>query len=230
MTVYPDFEYVGGPVNTPICPGGVGDFYATFTGGMGTTTYQWWMNPYNGSAYTGWIQLSNGLHVGTGGIFSGVTTTQLTITNTNTPVEGLHLAQFRLNAKNVCEEITTQAALAITRDVALECCVQPQVNPSVCYNTVNNVVSICGSFTGLSPITYTWEYNNSEDPVTWHWEENWHPIGAYSAHQYGAPSIADTYSGWPTRCLTITGFPDMDGTRYRLIAENLCGSASCSEW
>ncbi len=177
----------GNPVSTTICSGASTTFIAAATGPSGLT-YQWQVN--SGS---GWSNLTNG------GVYSGATSSSLTITGATT---ALNANQYRLVANGCAQTVTSNAATLTVLSL-------PTITAGPASRTVcpGGNVSFSGSATG-SGITYQWLVNANN--------------GA------GFTNITNggVYSGATTPTLTITGATvGMNGYFYTLVVTGSCTPA-----
>jgi hypothetical protein len=182
------------PTNQTTCETGTAQFTTSAQGGL-SVTYQW--QYYDGS---NWINLTNSTI--NGATFSGVTTSQLTITNP--PVSNWNGVQFRCNVTNDCGDLATNVVtLTVNPNVSIT--TQP-TNQQACAGSVNATFSVVAGGTG--PYTYTWEYYDGS---------NWNSVAD------GTPANAD-YTNETTANLNITGNIAPGTYQYRVIVGGGCGS------
>lgn len=166
------------PANAVACAGaGTALFTVTATGSG--LTYQW--QEY----ISGWLPLSNG------GVYSGVTTATLTITN---PPIGMNGYKYRCVVNGTCGNATSNgnATLTVTAPV-LTIDAHPS-DATVCQNTnVNFSVTAAGS-------VFQWQINTGS---------GWNNINVAGS--------SPTYSNWTTNTLSLTGTDNPSGYQYRCL-------------
>ncbi|EAZ96052.1 CHU large protein; uncharacterized [Flavobacteria bacterium BAL38] len=172
------------PIDTSICTSGTVTFNVEATG---VTIYQW---------------RRNGVNLTEGGIYSGVDTATLTITN---PAAG-DAGNFDVVVSNgSCSVTSTVGSLTILSQT-----------PSITTNPSNTTVAggTNTSFTVVAsntPISYTWE------------------VSTNGGTSWSTVSNGGVYSTATTATLTITGVTfSMNGYLYRASATNICGTSSFS--
>jgi len=182
------------PTNQTTCETGTAQFTTSAQGGL-SVAYQW--QYYDGS---NWINLTNSTI--NGATFSGVTTSQVTITNP--PVSNWNGVQFRCNVTNDCGDLATNVVtLTVNPNVSIT--TQP-TNQQACAGSVNATFSVVAGGTG--PYTYTWQYYDGS---------NWNSVAD------GTPANAD-YTNETTANLNITGNIAPGTYQYRVIVGGGCGS------
>jgi hypothetical protein len=170
------------PSNSIICAGNNAMFNVVASAsGLG---YQWQEN--SGS---GWANVSNG------GIYSGATTSTLTLTAATTAVNAY---QYRCELSSSCTAPTNSNAAALTVNVAPTITAQP-TNSTICLGS-NTSFAITASGSG---ITYQWEVNSGS---------GWANV-----------SNGGIYTGSATNTLNLTSpTTTVDGYQYRCVVGGLC--------
>lgn len=182
------------PSNQTTCETGSAQFTTSAQGGL-SVTYQW--QYYDG---LNWINLTNSTI--NGATFSGVTTSQVTITNP--PAANWNGVQFRCNVTNDCGDLATNV-VTLTVNPIVSITTQP-TNQQACAGSVNSTFSVVAGGTG--PYTYTWQYYDGS---------NWNTVAD------GTPANAD-YTNETTANLNITGDIAPGTYQYRVIVGGGCGS------
>jgi hypothetical protein len=167
------------PQNAIACTGSEHIFTAAFNN---ADTYQWQI--WNGVT---WVNLTNA------GVYSGVTTTSLTISN----VAGLDDKEYRLTAQNMGCPVIPVA----TNSATLEVPVTPTVDIQPADATVCQYSSHTFTATIDNATSYQWQIL----------------IGAVWTNL----TNAGVYSGVTTDALLISDVSGLDGTEYRLLAKNV---------
>ncbi len=177
------------PSNTNVCSGGNASFNLIATGAG--LTYQWQVN--NGS---GWANLTNG------GIYSGVTTSVLSLTGATTVnVSGY---QYRCIISGTCSPNATSATATLSINSILSISAQP-ANATVCDGN-NTTFSVTASGSGL---TYQWQVNTGS---------GWSNL-----------TNGGIYSNVTTSSLALTGATTtQDGYQYRCVINSTCTSPANS--
>jgi hypothetical protein len=179
------------PANVGICPNGNATFTSTATPHNGSATYQWQSN--NGS---GWSNLSNG------GIYSGVNTSTLTLTNVSPVFNNL---QFRVIAQDGCGSVTQATSTAAILTV--------YGGASITTNTVP--ANICsGSNASFSVVA-----SASNGSLTYQW---WVNPGTGTFVTVGNTSV---YSGANSATLALTAPPaGYNGYQYYVVVKDGCSA------
>ncbi|MFN8252292.1 MAG: hypothetical protein U0V75_10450 [Ferruginibacter sp.] len=179
------------PVNTAICAGNNASFAVTASGtGIG---YQWQESTNGGGT---WTNITNG------GIYSGATTTTLTLTGA---VIGMNTYQYRCVITGTCSPAATSTAAVLTVGSTLVINNQPG-NSIVCAGaTANYSVNVSGT-------------------VTYQWQESTNGGGTWTNITNGG-----IYSNATTASLTITGVTaGMNNYLYRCTVSGNCPSINSS--
>ena len=155
-------------------------------------TYQWQEN--TGS---GWNNISNG------GVYSGATTSSLTLTSPTFTMNGY---QYHVIVTGGCgAPVTSNAVSIVVRDNAV-ITVQPVAPAAVCQGTGTQVMSVTA--TGYN-LTYQWQENTGS---------GWNNI-----------SNGGVYSGATSSSLTLTSPTfTMNGYQYHVIVTGGCGGPLAS--
>jgi hypothetical protein len=180
------------PTNFQLCSGGSST--ATFTvaaSGTGPLNYQWQQN--SGSGYA---NLSNNL------MFSGVTTTTLTITN---PTLSMNSWDYRCVASAPCggpAVNSSGASLLIYTQLAIT---SHPVNAAVCAGGNASFVVTASAVSGNNQITYQWQQSTGS----------------------GWTNVTNTgiYTGATTNTLTLTTIPANTFIDYRCFLTGPCDPA-----
>lgn len=190
LTVYPLLNIVNHPINAQVCPGANHVFSATASGI--NVTYQWQVN--TGS---GWTNITNG------GVYSGATTSMLSITGTQLSMNGY---TYRCVANSYCPgtEITNFAVLTVPTPIAV-------VTPAVASQTIcsggNASITTIASGSGVA---YQWYVDNGSG--------------------YTPITNGGVYSGATSSTLTITGIanngPAAVTIPYFCAISGTCGTVS----
>lgn len=176
------------PVSAIICDGGNTGFSTAATGTA--ISYRWQVN--DGS---GFVNITNG------GIYSGATTTSLSLTGASLAVTGY---KYRCVVSGTCIPEATTADVTLTVNALPSISAQP-VNKTVCTG-VNAGFAITASGTG---ITYKWQENTGSG--------------------FADLSNGGLYSGVNTNSLTLTApTAALTGYRYRCIVSGTCTPAVTS--
>jgi hypothetical protein len=227
LCVYPEFAAELDPVSVATCPTATAMFTGSFTDMDGAIicdeecniNYWWQYKGTGGNLPTVWTDIPL-----TNPTFSGVQTTELTVDGYILPYDEF---LFRLSAQNCCGSWAyTDQAVLNSGALYIGECVDPIGDYYGCYydpslQTGDEVrtpepINMCGSVSGSGPISYQWQVNTDEDEYTWDEDYNWNDLVDNS-----------TYTDVTTNCLKIFNYtPDMDGYKYRLVATNICGSAT----
>jgi hypothetical protein len=172
------------------CDGGTASFVLGATGSG--NIYQWQLNTPGG-----WVNLSNG------GVYSGVTTATLTLSNITMPLNGY---EFRCLLSNAgCPSVTASSSAALTVQALPSVTTQP-VARTVCLG-LGTSFSVAAQGAGL---TYQWQENTS---------------GGWTNLSNGA-----VYSGATAATLTLSGTTlPMNGTQYRCVVTGVCPPALISD-
>lgn len=183
LTVNSPVTLSASPADQSVCVGSNTSFTVAATGT--SISYQWQVD--NGS---GFANLSD-----TTGIYSGSTTTSLTLTNVIAAKNGY---KYRCVLTGVCGPIvnTTTATLTVNTIPAI---VSQPTNKTICFGN-NTSFSFTGTGSGL---TYQWYVNTGSG--------------------FTALSDGGVYSGSSTGTLTLTAPPaTMSGYIYRCIGTAIC--------
>ncbi len=158
------------------------------TSAMGTSlTYQWQTSTNGGAA---WINLTNG------GIFSGVTTATLTLTNVPASVT---TNQFRCLVSGTCAPAANSNAVALTVINPVAVTSQPS-NATVCAGLATSLTAVASS---TQAITYQWQFSTD------------------GGINYNNVINNANYAGATTATLSLTNVPlAWNNQRYRLNTSN----------
>ncbi|MHA3790013.1 Ig-like domain-containing protein, partial [Flavobacterium hauense] len=168
------------PANSTTCAGDNTTFTAQ---AANATSYQWQEN--SGAGFT---------NVTNGGVYSGATTSTLTLTGATAGMSGY---QYRLVATGGCTPNATTNAVTLTVNSAPAITAQPA-----------NSTTFAGDNT-----TFTAQAANA---TSYQWQEN-------SGAGFSNITNGGVYSGATTATLTITGTTaGINGYQYRLIAAGTC--------
>ncbi|HRI25724.1 MAG TPA: hypothetical protein PLZ45_13690, partial [Ferruginibacter sp.] len=182
------------PLNSTVCAGQNTSFIVAATGtGL---TYQWQESTNGGGT---WNNISNG------GIYSGATSTTLTLTGV---IAGMNNYQYRciVSGATGCSAANSTAAI-LTVNTAPAITAQP-ANSTICVSQTTSF-SVTANGTGL---TYQWQESITGCPGAWVNVTN-----------------GGVYSGATSATLTITGAPTtMTGYGYRCIITGSCAPAATS--
>ena len=147
VTVGQQLTFTQLPAHQIVCEGTAASFVVGVTG-SGPFSYQWQVNP-NGAGY---INLANG------GVYSGVNTNTLTVSNTTTVMSG---SLFRVLVSGI-------GTCASSYSPAASLTVRPNPNVSITANPLiigpTQTTTILSTVTPNPAATYTWYYNNSVLP------------------------------------------------------------------
>jgi len=175
------------PVSTTVCNNANATFSVAATGTA--LAYQWQESTNGGST---WSNLSNS------GVFSGVTTTTLTVTNPTTAMSG---TEYQCVVSGTCAPNATSTAATLTVNAAPVITSQPTSPATVC---PSGVATFTVAATGTA-LTYQW----------YQYITGWNPI-----------SNGGVYSGATTTTLTITNpTASMNGYLYECVVS---GAGPCS--
>lgn len=176
------------PSAATVCNGGNTSFTVAASGAG--LTYQWQAN--NGS---GFANISNG------GVYSGATSSTLSITGATTGMNGY---TYRAVVSGSCAPAATSSAAALTVNTAPAITQNPSAAAACSGGNASFTVAASGS--GL---TYQWQANNGSG--------------------FATISNGGVYSGATSATLTITGaMSGMDGYAYRAVVSGSCGSPATS--
>ncbi len=187
LSVNPSPGVTAQPANKIICNNG-GTTFSTNGSGFGTITYQWQVSTNSGST---WSNISNG------GIYSGATSSTLTLTGATTTVNG---NWYRAVISGSCAPPANTNAATLTVNVP------PAVtsNPGDVTICPNGNTSFTCSGTG-SGITYQWQ------------------VSINGGVSYSNITNGGVYSNATTATLNITNAPGtMNGYRYRCVISGSC--------
>ena len=183
------------PASTTICPGS----NATFTvapntaNSVMTYTYQWQESTNGGST---WSSLANG------GIYSGVTTNTLTLTNPATSIAG---QQYRCIVTNLCTNNVTSSAATLNF----------YTPPAVTTDPTNKIACPTGATTFSAAAT---------NPGQAQWQ-----LSTNGGSTWADISNGGNYSNATTTTLTVSGITNgMSGYLYRCKFSNPCVVISAS--
>jgi len=175
------------PSDSTICSGGNTTFSVTASNAV---SYQWQV--YNGSS---WTNLTNT------GIYTGATTSTLTLTGATTAVNSY---QYRCEVTGLTSPNAISNAATLTVNAAPAITAQP-ANSTICSGS-NTTFTVTATGTSL---TYQWEvYNGS----------SWTNV-----------TNTGIYTGATTNTLTLTGATSIVNTyQYRCVASEACTPAATS--
>lgn len=187
LTVNPAPSVTSHPTSKIICNNGSTTFGAAGTG-FGTLTFQWQVSTNSGVS---WSNISNG------GIYSGATTSTLTLTNATTAVNG---AWYRAVITGGCSPAANTNPATLTVNVPPSITGQPS-NATICPNT--NTSFTCNA-TG-SGITYQWQVSTNGG-------SNWSNV-----------TNGGVYSNATTSTLNLTSAPGtFNNYKYRCLVSGSC--------
>jgi hypothetical protein len=170
------------PTNTTACPGATAILNVTATGT--SLVYQWQENTGGGFA-----------NITNGGIYSGATTSALTITGALISMSGF---QYRCYITGICSPAATSLTAVLTVNNSVTVSQHPQ-NSLVC-GGVNTTFNIVASGSGLG---YQWQVNDGTG--------------------FANVSNGALYNGVATSTLGVTAPPTtMDGYLYRCVVTSAC--------
>lgn len=170
------------PSNQTICAGGNTSFSIT---SATATSFQWQVSTDGGATFN---------NVTNGGVYSGATTTTLTITGATA---GMNNYRYRCNAFTQCG-VTASAAAILTVNTPPSITGHPQ-NTTQCAGN-NHTFSVTATGSGLN---YQWQENTGSGFVN--------------------VTNGGIYSGATTANLTLTGITaGMNGYRYRCVVSGTC--------
>lgn len=180
--------------NTAACLGSNATFTIVATG-SGTLTYQWQESTNGGST---WTAITNG------GIYSGATTTSLTLTGVTM---GMNNYKYRcVVTSSLCAPPVNSSAAILTIGTALSINTQP-LNSIICDGG-----NVSYSITATNANSYQWQLS-TDGGVT-----------------YTNLTNGGIYSNTTTATLNITGVTvAMNNYRYRCIALGICPSVNSSD-
>jgi len=191
LTVNAATSITSQPASSIVCSGSTTSFSVAATGT--SLNYQWQESTNGGGS---WNNLANG------GIYSGVTTTTLTLTGVTA---GMNNNQYRCIITSACSPLNSSAAI-LTVNTAPALTAQP-ANSSVCAGN-NAVFSVSATGSGL----------------TYQWQESTNGGGTWNNLANGAP-----YSGVLTSTLTISpATAGMNTYQYRCIVSGTCPAPATS--
>ena len=187
LTVNTSANITSHPTNSTVCVGNNTSFTVTSTTAV---SYQWEVN--SGS---GWSNVTNT------GIYSGATTTTLTLTNVASANSG---NQYRCVVTGSAPPPATSNTATLTVNTAPSITAQPS-NRTICDGS-NSSFSISATGSGL---TYQWQVNSGS----------------------GWSNIANTgiYSGATSNTLSLTAAPiAVNGNQYRCVVSGSCSPSATS--
>lgn len=191
LTVNSATNITSQPSNSTLCAGNNTTFNVAATGT--SLSYQWQVSTDGG---TTWTNVSNG------GVYSGATTSSLTITGATIAMNGY---QYRAVVNSACSPLNSNAA-TLTVNAPPSISNQPS-NNSVC---AGNAASFSVTATGGS-LTYQW-YESTDGGTTYNPLANG---GAYSGVTSSTLTINPTTTG-------------MNNYRYRVVINGVCGAPATS--
>jgi hypothetical protein len=192
LSLYSAPSISSNPVSTnTACEGGSAAFSVTASGtGL---AYQW--QEYDGTSWS---------DIATGGIYSGATSSSLTISPTSFSLNGY---QYRCVVSGTCTPSATSSAA--TLNLLQKPTVTTEPSSAVVYYNVNRNTSFSLTATGAGTLTYQWQENDG--------------TGWVSLTNGGL------YSGVTTNTLSITNTTlSMDGYLYRCVVSGSCSPAATS--
>lgn len=185
LTVPSSLSITGQPTDITICAGNNTSFTVT---GTGISTYQWQLSTDGGATFN---------NVTNAGVYSGATTTTLSITGTTA---GLNNNRYRCNVSSVACGSLTSNAVTLTVNSAPAIISQP-TSAAVC--TGSNQTFTVGT-TGTS-LTYQWF------------------ISTDGGGTFNLLSNGGVYSGATSASLTITGVTiGINNNQYRCVVSGIC--------
>ena len=185
LTVPSSLSITGQPADITICAGNNTSFTVT---GTGISTYQWQLSTDGGATFN---------NVTNTGVYSGATTTMLSITGTTA---GLNNNRYRCNVSSVACGSLISNTVTLTVNLAPAITSQPS-SAAVC--TGSNQTFTVGT-TGTS-LTYQWFISNDGG-------------GTFNILPNGG-----IYSGATTASLTISGVTiSINNNQYRCVVSGIC--------
>jgi hypothetical protein len=174
------------PSNTAVCTGGTATFTIAGTG----TGYQWQISTTGAGGP--WTDVNNG------GVYSGATTTTLTITGATA---GMNNYQYRCVATGSCAPASaTSTNVVLTVNAATNISAQP-LSSIICANT-NTSFTVTATGTAL---TYQWQ------------------ISTNGGASFSNLTNTVPYSGITTNTLTLTAAPvSLNANQYRCVLSGSC--------
>ena len=175
------------PANSTICLGGTTSFTSTGTGtGIG---YQWQVSTNGGGSWTDVVN---------GGVYSGATTSTLTITGATA---AMNTYRYRVVVSGTCPPPANSNAAILTVVNPVSITTQPATQAVLCSGS-NTSFTVAGAST--ETITYQWQVSTDAGG-------SWNNV-----------TNGGVYSGANTATLTITGATvAMNSYRYRVLLSNV---------
>jgi hypothetical protein len=167
LTVATSLTITSQPVNVTVCAGVNTSFSVSATG---ASTYQWQVSTDGGATFS---------PVTNGGVYSGATTSTLSLTNPTTALNG---NQYRVVVSSSCGTATSNSALLFVNVATSIQSITPNV--TVCAGTL----VVFGVATGGSGLTYQWQL--STDGGT-----TYSDIAGANSSTYTIPSVTAAMSG-----------------------------------
>jgi thiamine pyrophosphokinase len=192
LTVEEEANVTVNPLDVTACESTTVSFSVTASGAG--LTYQW---------------RENGGNLADGGIYSGTSTTTLTLTGISSGLNGNTYDVVVTNTAVVCAASATSAAATLTVDETPEITVQP-VASVICENPGNTTFTVTAGVT-TAP--------------TYQWQESTNGGSSYSNLANGG-----IYSNVTTATLTLTAATlGENGNRYRVIVSGTCSPSVTSD-
>jgi hypothetical protein len=194
VLIIPSSLGISDPNNYSTCPNGNASFTASTSGS--NLSYQWYEYGSGGT----WNAIGNG------GVYSGATSSTLTLTGVGSGFSGY---QYRNVASNGCTSATSNAAtLTIYGQVSIN---SSPSNSSVCQQ---------------SGTTFSVSASGGNGSLSYQWQESTNGGVSYGNLSNGTYST-ETISGATTATLSVTNAKiGANGYRYRCVVNDGCGTSN----
>lgn len=193
LNVFSNLSITSQPVNRDICPGSSTTFSVTSAAQNGSLSYAWDVSSNGGVS---WSALSNA------GIYSGVTSATLTLTNATTAYQSY---QYRVRVNDACGSVTAVTSNAATLTFKSPVVINTQpVAQSICPN--GNASFTVAATAGNGSLSYQWQVSTNAG-LSWNNVTN-----------------GGIYSGATASTLNLTSVtPAYTSYQYRAVVSDDCG-------
>jgi hypothetical protein len=185
LTVNTPVAITAQPANSTVCAGLSTSFTVAASGT--TPTYQWQESTNGGAS---WSNISNG------GVYSGVTTTTLTLTGVTA---GMSAYQYRVIVSGAasCSNVVNSNAIILTVQTAPVITASPSNSTVYTGNPTNFSVSATGT-----AVTYQWQFSTGGCNGTWANVPNTVPYSGGTTAILNINPTSTAMSGYAYRCVT----------------------------
>lgn len=195
LTVYQTLQVSSQPPSRSVCPGTNTTFPVVVNQQNGTPNYQWQVSTNGGSS---WADLGNS------GIYSGVTTSTLTVTGVTSSVNN---SQFRVRISDACGSVTQNTSSPATLTVFAPAISSHPSNASSCIGSTTSFSATAVVQTGSA--SFQWQISTNGG-------SSWSNLTASS-----------TYTGVNAATLSVSSVSSsLNGARYRAIVWDGCGPSN----